>query len=366
MNCRWLIVSCFLVTIVATTIMWALCVALESPSTPPVKLFFVSGGMSDDWQRTVEGARAAAKDLDIELHVSIPTADDCPEQQAAILRTINFGACDGVAFCPADPESQLELVGEIAEQTKLVTIGNYYYPSDALCHVGYSPGGRACSIARLSLSELPQGGKIALLSSRHLNGNCNVIADKQLDDFKEQWAVWDEPGASKLRSIIVDVDDDGEIARRTGSAVSAAFEAPDLAFIFAFDMPSLEFALSVLAAHPQTTPIPIIAAFDPTAAILDAVGDGRIYACVSEDPFCNGYEGVVRAARLCRCDVAAALPVPGHGSVCIPGQIVQKENLADFRRSAQARSILANRPKRSTKATETRAVVQQFQSAERS
>src|SRR6187399_2065084 len=112
MKYRWLITSCLLVAFVATATMWALYVALDSPSTPPVKIVFVSGGTNDSWQRIVAGARAAAKDLGIELHVSIPTADDCPDQQADILRAIDFAECEGVAFCSADPESQLNLVGE--------------------------------------------------------------------------------------------------------------------------------------------------------------------------------------------------------------------------------------------------------------
>jgi len=354
------------VALIAATIMWALSVALEAPSPPPVRLFFISGGINDSWQRTVEGARAAARDLDIELQVRKPTADDCPDQQAAILRAINFAECDGVAFCPADPESQLELVSEIAEQTKLVTIGNYYYRSTALCHVGFSPCAMACSVARLVVDELPRGGKIALLSSRHPKGKRNAIADMQLNDFKEQWAEWDGPGSSMLRSIVTDVDDNGEVTQHTASVISTALDDPYLAYIFAFDMPSVESALSVLAEHPRTMPIRIIAAFDPTAAILEAVGDGHIYATISEDPYRNGYEGVVRVAKLCRRGVSSTLPVPGYGNVALPGEIVQKANLADFHRRAQARSILANRPDSSTKATETRAVVQQFQSAERS
>jgi hypothetical protein len=256
-------------------------------------------------------------------------------------------------------------VSEISKQTKLVTIGNYYYRSNALCHVGFSPGGIATSVDRLILSELPQGGKIALLSSRRLKGDSDVIADKQLKDFKEQWAQWDVPGASMLRSFIVDLDDDGMITPQSASLVSAALDGPNLAFIFAFDRPSLESALKISAEHPRMAPIRIIAAFDPNGAILDAVGDGRLYAAVSQDPYRSGYEGVARAAKLCRLDAASAPPVPGYGSDFIPSQIVQKPNLLDFRR-AHARSTLANRSGCAAKSIETGTAVQQLQSAERS
>jgi ABC-type sugar transport system substrate-binding protein len=173
---------------------------------------------------------------------------------------------------------------------------------------------------------LLQAGKIALLSSRHSKGNDSAFADKQLNDFKEQWAEWKVSRSPKFFSINLDVDDDGVITRRASSELSAALQAPDVPFIFAFDTPSLEIALSISAANPRTTPIPIIAAFNPTAAILKEAGDGRIYACACEDPYCYGYEGVVWAAKLCRCDMATR-PVSGHGSVFIPGQIVQEANL---------------------------------------
>lgn len=353
MSYRCVTSSCFIVAIFAAVVAWALHIATEPQGEPAVRLVFIPGGINDNWQRAVEGAKAAAKDVGIELQVRTPTADDSRGQQNAILRSINFAECDGVIFCPTDPESQLEVINEIAEKTKLTTVGNYYYRSKALSHVGFSPRGIANKIADLTLSDFPPGGKVLVLSSRLSNGSRNVIADTQLNDFKEQWAEWDVPGTSRLRVVTIAVGD-GNSTKRTDSAVSTAIDSPDLAFIVALDSARVEASLRVIALRPRPSAIPIIAAFEPSAAVLDAVDDARIFAAISEDPYHDGYVSIVHTAKLCRTKSTERLPVAGYGSTFIPSEVVQKENLLNFRRRAKLRAVLANSFDSSLRTTEIR------------
>jgi ABC-type sugar transport system substrate-binding protein len=190
--------------------------------------------------------------------------------------------------------------------------------------------------------------------------------DHQLRDFKEQWAEWDGRGPSTLRSLVLEVANNGEITPNSASLLSANLSAPDLAFIIAFDVPGMESALSLLPARVPATSVPIIAAFDPNDSTLDAVDEGRIYAAVSQDPYLAGYEGVARAAKLCQCKVAEMIPLAGYGMASIPSELVEKANLADYRRRIQARSISANYRGVPGNGIEMHAEAHLFESAERS
>src|SRR4051794_28958460 len=116
------------VALLAATCMYA----IERPIGPPIRVLFIGGGTNDTWQRTAAGANAAAQELGIELTLRNPSADNQLEEQAAIIRTIDYTACDGVALCPTEPNLQLDLLNELAGRTKLVTIGNYENRSKSL------------------------------------------------------------------------------------------------------------------------------------------------------------------------------------------------------------------------------------------
>lgn len=331
---RFKIAGCFfIVTLLTATCMYALNAVLEIPVGPRPRVLFIGSGTGEYWQRTLAGARAAARELGIELHAETPTPNNLVDQQMAIVRKFNPADYDGVAFSPADPESQLELINDLARRTKLVTVDKDCDKSQRLCHVGFcqvTAGVRAACLVR---AELSRPGKVPLLTTKFSDVALNVSVSERLAGFKEQWTMQDGLDRSKSCSII-EAAVDSKNFEQLSHALSATMADPELAFIVAFDTGATEFAISALATLPRKRCVPIIA-FDHSGAIFDAIDDGRVYSAIFDDPYRDGYTAIERIGVYTR-DSADALPVPGHGRFPLVGEVVRKENLADFRRRTRS------------------------------
>src|SRR5258705_7503987 len=136
-----LVRSILVVTLLDAACMYALNVALESPVGPRSRLLFIASATGEYWQRNVAGAREAARELGIDLELEMPTSGDLVDQQISFVLRINPANYDGVAISPADPESQVELINDLASKTKLITFDRDDCKSRRLCHVGYSQMG---------------------------------------------------------------------------------------------------------------------------------------------------------------------------------------------------------------------------------
>src|SRR4029079_9915562 len=124
------------------------------------RLLFIEGGAGEGAQRTLAGARAAGKLLGSELYVATPTQDDIANGQAAIVERLNPADYAGVALCPAAPESQIDIVNDLARKTKLITLGTDCDHSRRLSHIGFSPSNAGALAARVVISQAPRQGKV--------------------------------------------------------------------------------------------------------------------------------------------------------------------------------------------------------------
>src|SRR4051812_37584752 len=101
--------------------MYAFNLVIEPPAGRRSRMLLIGGRTGENWQRSVAGARDAAREFGIDLDVEMPTQDDLVEQQVPIVQRINpSDYYNGVAFSPADPDSQFELINELASRTNLV------------------------------------------------------------------------------------------------------------------------------------------------------------------------------------------------------------------------------------------------------
>jgi ABC-type sugar transport system substrate-binding protein len=337
MTRHWIAICTVVTALIAATIMFALAlsVTVREPVKARTRVLLISGGTSGTWERMAAGARAAADQLGIELQIRTPTTDNRPEEQAAIVHTIDFANCDGIAFCPANPASQLHLVNEIALQTRLVTIGNDENKTKSLCQVKFSSRSISQCVARLMPAEAAQGRTIALISTIRPDMDRNAIVDESLSDFVDSWPEFDQHASTMLCRLTADDHDKRYQDFEAGNRLSTAVSNSELACIVAFDAAAAESALAILAQQPRSKCPPVIAAFAPIAVTLDAIENGRIYAAISDDPYRIGYAAVAKIDKLCNCG-EDHLPVPGYGSICVNHEVVQKTTLPDFRRQAKS------------------------------
>jgi ribose transport system substrate-binding protein len=328
---RFNVAGCFLlVAFLAGTWMYGLNAMMEQPVPPNLRTLFIGGGSSEHWQRTLAGAQAAAREFGVELQVVAPASGNSVAEQVRIIRSVNPTDYAAIAFSPADPASQIDLINELAGRTKLVTVGREYGRPKRMCNVAFCQANAGAMVAGLVRAELPRHGKIALLTTIALNVGQSVDVRERLEGFKQQWADLDQDGS--LHCPLVDTAIDSRNLERAAQALADTLADRELAFIVAFDTNAAESAMRELAKLARRVPI---IAFDPSAAILDAIDEGRVCSAIYEDPYRDGYEAIQRLSIYGRAE-KTALPVPGLGRVPLRGEVVRKENLAEFRQRTQS------------------------------
>ena len=156
---------------------------------------YVTNGIASFWVIAEKGARAAAKDFDVKLEVRMPpkgTADQKRMVQDLLSRGI-----DGIAISPIDPDNQIDLLNEAAEQTHLITHDSDAPDSNRLCYVGmdYYIAGRMCG--ELVKEAIPEGGNVMIFVGRLAQLNAQQrragLIDELLD--RERAAEADEGSA---------------------------------------------------------------------------------------------------------------------------------------------------------------------------
>lgn len=302
----------------------------REPPVPPVNIVFITGGSGPYWQRTIDGAKSAANALDANLEVLIPAVAEGVVEQTQLLEGLRDKQIDGVAVSPLDAEGQTELINQLTKQTFLVTFDSDASDSRRQSHVGttnYSAG-RAC--ARLVRDAIPDGGKIAVLVANSTKEN---IIDRK-GAFQERITQYADDGikaGDPLKYTIVGVyEDGGDDAKCAANIREALKQHPDLACLVGMNAKHGPILLKVLKEDGQLDKVKLVT-FDDAPETLQGVDDGHIFATLAQDSFGFGYEAVKILCNLKRGD-AVAVPMGGRGQVYFGVEVVNKDNVADFRK----------------------------------
>ncbi len=306
--------------------------ALKCPVGPRPRVLVITSGTGPYWQRMLAGARAAAKEQGLDLEVASPSPDNLVDQQTDIVRNINPADYAGVVFSPAAPDSQIDLINDLASRTKLVTIDRDCHHSQRLCHIGFCPTNDGALAARSVHDQLSQPGKIVLLATRSADVASNTKVSERLAGFREQWEGCEQVSSTYCTLIEAAIESNSSADRLQN--LSSTLSNPEVVLIVAFDCEAAESALKAQTALSTTRHAPIVA-FDPSAAILDAIDDGRVSSAVFNDPYLSGFAAIKRLGFLSHSDTNA-LPVPGRGNDILVSEEVRKENLADFRQRTRS------------------------------
>jgi ABC-type sugar transport system substrate-binding protein len=318
--------------------------AIEAPVSRRPQVLLIGNGGSDEWKRVVAGARAAADILNIELHVEATVGGHANSrvaalEQAAAIQNLNLPAFDGVAFFPADAESQIELVNYIAGQTKLVTLGRDCDNSKRLCYVGVCDGNDGRAAARMVRERMTRPGKVALVSPSDLDARGEREVSERLHGFREQWNELGDLANYKICEFAIASTDRTLDASLGEPPLLEVLGDAELAYIVAFDVQSAEHAMELFAGTADGR-VPIIA-FGASDSIFTGIEDGRVEAAVCHDPHRDGFEAMQRLdVYIHVCD--DQLPEPGHGSYPVSSEVVLKENVADARGRMLKGTAVAN------------------------
>jgi ribose transport system substrate-binding protein len=300
------------------------------PAAPPVNIVFITGGSGPYWQRTIDGAKSAADELDANLEVQVPKTAENVVEQTQLLEGLRDKKIDGVAVSPLDAEGQTELINQLTKQTFLVTFDADASDSRRQSHVGttnYSAG-RAC--ARLVRDAIPDGGKIAVLVANQTKEN---LIDRK-GAFQERIMQFADDGIKEgdplKYSIVGFYEDGGDDAKCAANIREALKQHPDLACIVGMNAKHGPVLLKVLQEDGQLDKVKLVT-FDDAPETLQGVDDGHIFATLAQDSFGFGYEAVKILCNLKRGD-AVAVPMGGRGQVYFGVEVINKDNVDDFRK----------------------------------
>lgn len=302
----------------------------EPPQPPQVNIVFITGGSGPYWQRTVNGAKSAAEAFDATLTVEMPNVAEGVEEQTELLEDLREKSVDGVAVSPLDAEGQTELINALSKKTFLVTFDSDASDSERQSHVGTTnfSAGRAC--ARVVRDAIPEGGKIAVLVANSTKEN---IIDRK-GAFQERINQFADDGIEEgdpLKYTIVGFYEDGGDAVKCASNIRDILkEHPDLACLVGMNAQHGPTIVRVLKEENALDEVKVVA-FDDAPETLQGVEDGHIFATLAQDSFGFGYKAVEILCNLKRGD-AVAVPIGGRGSVFYGVEVVNRDNVEEFRK----------------------------------
>jgi ribose transport system substrate-binding protein len=307
----------------------------EPPPPPTPKIAFVTAGSGPYWQLTVNGAKAAAKDHQVDLRLELPSDNESLDQQMIILSRPELNEVAGIAVSPIDAEGQTRLINKLVDRgKKVVTFDSDAPLSDRQSFIGTNnlAAGRTC--ARVVHEALPNGGKILVLLA-------NLTKDNMLDrkgGFQEhiQQNVGDVEQANPPKFEVVGyLVDNGKAELCEENIRQSMANHADLACIVGMNARHGPIMLSVLKELGKLGQIKLVT-FDYTDETLDGIEAGNIYATIAQDPYKYGYEAVSILAQLCRGD-ESGVPIVGKGSTYVGAEPIGKDSIGKFRDRLKAR-----------------------------
>ncbi|MEI6234455.1 MAG: sugar-binding protein [Planctomycetota bacterium] len=292
---------------------------------------FVTNGVAAFWTIADKGCKAAAKDLNVNVDVQMPT--NGVGDQKSIIQNLLTRGISGIAISPIDPANQTEILDEAAARANLITHDSDAPNSKRLCYIGmdnYSAG-RMCG--QLCKEALPEGGKLVIFVGRieQLNakqrrqGFIDEILDRSNDPTR-----YDAPGQElkNAKYTILDTRTDQlDMGKALSQAQDAIAKYPDLACmvgLFEYNPPQ---CLSAIKDAGKIGKIKIVG-FDENAATLQGIIDGTVYGTVVQNPYMYGYESVRILTALAKGD-KSVLPKQGV-LIDIPARKITKPNVDKF------------------------------------
>ena len=298
-------------------------------STP--KVAYVTNGIASFWVIAEKGAMDGGKEFNADVNVQMPA--NGVEDQKRMCQDLLAQGIEGIAISPIDPDNQGDLLGEIAQHTKLITHDSDAPDSDRLCYIGMDnyTAGRMCG--ELVKEAMPDGGSVMIFVGRLGQANARLrrqgVIDELLDREPDS-SRYDEPGAGPIEGekyTILDTRTDGfDFGKAKAQAQDAIAKYDDLGCmvgLFAYNPPLILDAVREAGKIGQIK----VVAFDEEAGSLQGIKDGEVYGTVVQNPYMYGHESVRVLAALARGDESV---IPEEGFIDIPARQIRKDNIDEF------------------------------------
>jgi len=290
---------------------------------------FVTNGAVDFWTVAEAGARAGAKEFDVEVDVRFPNG---VVDQNRIIEDLLAQRIDGIAISPIDGVNQNDKLNEAAGRTNLITHDSDAPGSDRLMFIGVDNyfAGRMCG--ELVKDAMPEGGDVMIFVGRLEQDNAKRRRQGVIDELlgrEPDPSRYDAPGAvlegGGFRILDTRTDDFTQAGAQS-QAEDALARVPDLdgmIGLFAYNPPAI---LNALQNAGKLGTVKVVG-FDEDAGTLKGIQDGVVHGTVVQNPYMYGHESVRVLAALARGDTSV---VPNDEFLNIEARKITKENVVEF------------------------------------
>jgi ribose transport system substrate-binding protein len=296
---------------------------------------YVTNGVDPFWNVCAAGARAAEKELGVDVEVVFP--DGIADQKQKIEDLLVRGL-DGLAVSPIDAANMTAFLDEVAGRTVLVTHDSDAPDSQRRCFIGVDNYAAGLAAGRMLREALPNGGEVALFVGRMEQANSRLRRQGVIDALlgREPDATRADPLDGSVSgggfTIVATRTDNFDKAQAKANAEDVLIAHPNLAGmvgLFAYNAPA---CLEALRGAGKLGAVKI-ASFDEQIATLDGITSGHVVGTVSQSPFQYGYRSVVLLEQLARGDASG---IPAGGWFVIEPTVVTTANVAEFRTKLEA------------------------------
>ena len=294
------------------------------------RVAYMGNAIAPFWTIAEKGARKAAEEFGAEVDVRMP-ANGAADQKRMVEELLARGV-DGIAFSPADPKNQLDLMQEIARNTNLITQDSDAPDAPRLCFVGMDnyQAGRLCG--KLIKEALPDGGKVMFFVGRAGQLNAKQRRQGCTDELLDRPA--DIPGddapdaelSGGKFTILGTRTDEVDFSKAKANAQDAITRHPDIACLvglFSYNTPKIYEAVKEAGKAGQVR----IIGFDEEDDTLRGIQEGHIFGTIVQSPYRYGYESVRILAALAKGDKSV---IPAGGFFEVPAKAVKKGDVDVF------------------------------------
>lgn len=256
-----------------------------SEQSKPIKVAVITKALNSDFWKLVEaGAKAAGKDLGVEVTVLGPSTETDVTGQFAMIEDQIAKKVSALAIAPSQPESAIPFL----EKAKAAGIPVVLIDTDAnwdgkVSYVGTGNYEAGRLGAEFIAEKLGPGGKVAILegikgvttSEERVKGATDVFKEKGLKILAIQPANWERGMGMSVMENILQAHPD----------VQGVFAAND------------EMALGAVRAIQAANKKIIVVGVDGTPDALKSIAAGELTASVAQKPYDIGYKGVEAAVK---------------------------------------------------------------------
>lgn len=275
-----------------------------------IKIGVIVKALNSDFWKTVEaGAKAAGKDLGVEVEVLGPSAETAVSEQINMIEDQITRGVSALAVAPSQPASAIPVFDQAkAAGIPVVLIDTDAPWEDKVSFVGtgnYNGGKQA---GEFIAEKLGKGGKVVILRGaagdpthdERSNGAIEVLREKGLEILDIQPANSERGLGMTVMENILQVH-------------------PDVQGVFATND---EMALGALRALQAANKKIIVVGFDGSPDALKSIENGELTATVAQNSFNIGYQGVVAAVK-------AAKGEPVDKRIDTGTKIISKDNVKE-------------------------------------